>query len=112
VSGRARIETAENAIVRPIVVGRCDGDSLPIHRHVSRPMQAGLKAGVIDPAVGHMCGPVTFAGPFAIGHECVAEVVEVGAAVTGVTVGDRVVVPWAVSCGTCAHCARGLTASA
>jgi threonine dehydrogenase-like Zn-dependent dehydrogenase len=105
-----RIETAEDAIVRPIVVSRCDGDTLPIHRHVSRPMQAGLKAGVIDPAVGHICGPVPFAGPFAIGHECVAEVVEVGAAVPGVTVGDRVVVPWAVSCGTCAHCDRGLTA--
>ena len=105
-----RIETAEDAIVRPIVVSRCDGDTLPIHRHVSRPMQAGLKAGVIDPAVGHICGPVPFAGPFAIGHECVAEVVEVGAAVTGVTMGDRVVVPWAVSCGTCAHCDRGLTA--
>jgi threonine dehydrogenase-like Zn-dependent dehydrogenase len=105
-----RIETADEAIVRPIVVSRCDGDTLPIHRHVSRAMQAGLRAGVIDPAVGHICGPVPFAAPFAIGHECVAEVVEVGAAVTEVAVGDLVVVPWAVSCGTCEHCRRGLTA--
>ena len=96
-----RIETAEEAIVRPIVVSRCDGDTLPIHRHVSRAMQAGLRAGVIDPAVGHICGAVPFAAPFAIGHECVAEVVEVGAAVTESAVGDLVVVPWAVSCGTC-----------
>jgi threonine dehydrogenase-like Zn-dependent dehydrogenase len=105
-----QIETAEDAIVRPIVVSRCDGDTLPIHRHVSRAMQAGLRARMIDSSVGHICGAVPFAGPFAIGHECVAEVVELGASVSGLAVGDRVVVPWAVSCGTCAHCQRGLTA--
>ena len=98
-----------DAIVRPFVVGRCDGDALPIHRHVSRALQAGLKAGVIDPAVGHICGALPFAGPFAIGHECVAEVVAVGDAVSGLAVGDRVVVPWSVSCGECEHCRRGLT---
>ena len=109
-AARAADRDGEDAIVRPIVASRCDGDTLPIHRHVSRAMQAGLRAGVIDPAVGHICGPVPFAAPFAIGHECVAEVVELGAAVTGVAVGDLVVVPWAVSCGTCEHCRRGLTA--
>lgn len=105
-----RMESDEDAIVRPIVVGRCDGDTLPVHHRVSRALQAGLRTGVIDPAVGHICGPVPFAPPFAIGHECVAEVVEVGAAVTGVAAGDRVAVPWAVSCGRCEHCRRGLTA--
>jgi alcohol dehydrogenase len=105
-----RIEAPDEAIVRPIVVSRCDGDTLPIHHRVSRAMQAGLRAGVIDPSVGHICGAVPFAGPFAIGHECVAEVVELGASVSGLSAGDRVVVPWAVSCGTCAHCRRGLTA--
>src|SRR3954470_21119969 len=98
-----------DAIVRPIVVSRCDGDALPIHRHISRAMQAGLKAGVIDPAVGHICGPVPFAGPFAIGHECIAEVVAIGDAVRERAVGDRVVVPWSVSCGECEPCRRGLT---
>jgi len=52
---------------------------------------------------------VPFAGPFAIGHECVAEVVAVGDAVSGLAVGDRVVVPWSVSCGACERCRRGLT---
>lgn len=103
------LQAPTDAIVRPIVVSRCDGDALPVHRHVSRAMQAGLKAGVIDPAVGHICGAVPFAGPFAIGHECIAEVVKTGDAVRGVAVGDRVVVPWSVSCGECEPCRRGLT---
>lgn len=72
-------------------------------------MQLGLIAGAIDPAVGHICGPVPFAGPFAIGHECIAEVVDVGCEVRSVFVGDRVVVPWSVSCGECDACRRGLT---
>ncbi|GGL42415.1 alcohol dehydrogenase catalytic domain-containing protein [Phycicoccus endophyticus] len=99
------VGSPRGAVVRPFVVSRCDGDTLPIHRRVSRVMQAGL----LDPAVGHICGPVPFAGPFAIGHECIAEVVEVGTEVRQVRVGDRVVVPWAVSCGECASCVRGLT---
>ncbi|MEU6701751.1 alcohol dehydrogenase catalytic domain-containing protein [Pseudonocardia sp. NPDC046786] len=101
--------TEADAIVRPIAVSRCDGDVLPIHNRVSRAMQAGLRTGLIDPAVGHICGPVPFAGPFAIGHECVAEVVEVGNDVRTVAIGDRVVVPWSVSCGDCDTCRRGLT---
>ena len=98
-----------DAIVRPFVAARCDGDTLPIHRPVSRVMQAGLAVRVIDPAVGCMCGAVPFKGPFAIGHECVAQVLAVGANVQRVRVGQTVVVPWAVSCGTCERCLRGLT---
>jgi threonine dehydrogenase-like Zn-dependent dehydrogenase len=103
------LQAPSDAIVRPIVVSRCDGDTLPVHRRVSRALQLGLKAGVIDPAVGHICGAVPFAGPFAIGHECIADIVAVGAAVTARSVGDRVVVPWSVSCGECAACRDGLT---
>ncbi|WOC14031.1 zinc-dependent alcohol dehydrogenase [Gordonia sp. MP11Mi] len=99
-----------DAIVRPFVAGRCDGDTLPIHRHVSRAMQVGIRVGLIDPVVASICGAVPFKGPIGIGHECVAEVVEVGPAATGVDVGDIVVVPWAVSCGDCVPCRRGLTA--
>jgi len=73
-------------------------------------MQVGLKAGLIDPVVASILGPVPFHGPFGIGHECVAQVTEVGSAVLGLAVGDVVVVPWAVSCGTCRECALGLTA--
>jgi alcohol dehydrogenase len=98
-----------DAIVRPFVAGRCDGDTLPIHRPVSRAMQIGMAVRAIDPVVGCICGAVPFKGPFAIGHECVAQVVAVGAGVEQVHVGQTVVVPWAVSCGTCAQCRRGLT---
>ncbi len=104
------VQEPSDAIVRPFIAGRCDGDTLPIHRHVSRPMQLGLRAGLIDPVVASICGPVPFRGPFGIGHECIAEVLETGSAVTGLARGDRVVVPWAVSCGACTECSRGLTA--
>jgi alcohol dehydrogenase len=103
------VEDDRDAIVRPFVAGRCDGDTLPIHRPVSRALQAGIALHVIDPVVAHVCGRVPFQGPFAIGHECVAEVVAVGPAVRRVTVGERVIVPWAVSCGTCPPCLVGLT---
>jgi len=99
-----------DAIVRPFVAGRCDGDTMPIHRHVSRAMQLGMRAGLIDPVVGNICGQVPFQGPFGIGHECVAEVIEVGAGITTLRRGDVVVVPWAVSCGDCRECRLGLTA--
>ena len=95
--------------MRPFVAGRCDGDTLPIHRPVSRAMQVGIAIRAIDPIVACVCGRVPFKGPFAIGHECVAQVVAVGAGVQRVRTGDTVVVPWAVSCGTCAQCRRGLT---
>lgn len=44
------------------------------------------------------------------GHEAVGEVVAVGDAVTSVAVGDRVVIPFTTSCGTCEPCRAGLSA--
>jgi alcohol dehydrogenase len=67
------------ALVRPLAVSRCDLDL---------PMAA---AGI-------------FPGPFAVGHEIAAEVVEVGAEVTRLRPGDRVLVPFQVSCGGCVAC--------
>ena len=52
-----------------------------------------------------------FKGPYAFGHECVAEVLAIGDAVRGVRPGDRVLVPFQISCGACERCRRGLTAS-
>jgi threonine dehydrogenase-like Zn-dependent dehydrogenase len=43
-----------------------------------------------------------------LGHEFMGEVVEVGPAVTNLQVGDRVVVPFPISCGACYNCERGL----
>jgi threonine dehydrogenase-like Zn-dependent dehydrogenase len=43
-----------------------------------------------------------------LGHEFMGEVVEVGSAVTNLAPGDRVVVPFTISCGHCAQCERGM----
>jgi threonine dehydrogenase-like Zn-dependent dehydrogenase len=52
-------------------------------------------------------------GPFLgegdiLGHEPMGVVAEIGSGVTELKVGDRVVVPFNVSCGTCFMCGQGL----
>ncbi|MET7730054.1 alcohol dehydrogenase catalytic domain-containing protein [Streptomyces sp. NPDC005402] len=74
------------AIVAPVAATPCDVDSSILAGH-----------GFIEP-------------PFALGHECVARVVETGDAVTAVTPGGLVVVPWSINCGACGRCRAGLTA--
>ncbi|RIK98042.1 MAG: dehydrogenase [Proteobacteria bacterium] len=81
-----RLAGAREALVRPLVVTLCD---------IDRPM--------VD-------GRFPVPGPIALGHEFVAEVVEVGDAVSTVAVGDRVIVPFQISCGACDRCHDGLTA--
>ena len=71
------------ALVRPVAVATCDLDALIIQ------------------------GASPFEPPFPIGHECVAEVVEVGDQVTGVAAGQLASVPFQVSCGTCPSCLQG-----
>lgn len=83
----ARLEGPGEALVRPLAVSRCDID-LP------------YVTGMLPPP-----------RPFALGHECVGEVTAVGEAVTTVGVGDRVIVPFQISCGACARCRRGHTGS-
>jgi threonine dehydrogenase-like Zn-dependent dehydrogenase len=68
-----------DAIVRPLAVARCDLDA-------------------------SMAAFGIFPGPFPVGHETVAEVVAVGDEVTAHRPGDRVVVPFQVSCGACPPC--------
>jgi threonine dehydrogenase-like Zn-dependent dehydrogenase len=43
-----------------------------------------------------------------LGHEFMGEVVEVGPGVTNLAIGDRVVVPFPISCGNCFYCEREL----
>ena len=75
------------ALVRPVAVATCDLDSLII------------------------TGESPFAAPFAIGHECVAEVLDVGDGVRSFERGQLVSVPFQISCGDCAACRRGRTAN-
>ncbi len=81
-----RIQADGEALVRPLAVARCDIDLF-------------LTSGAF---------PIR--EPFALGHECVAEVVAVGDAVRTVEIGQRAVVSFQVSCGRCASCRAGHTA--
>jgi threonine dehydrogenase-like Zn-dependent dehydrogenase len=80
------LRSGQEAIVAPVAATSCDVDSAILAGH-----------GFIDP-------------PFALGHECVARVVETGDTVTTVAPGDLVVVPWSINCGSCDNCRAGLTA--
>jgi threonine dehydrogenase-like Zn-dependent dehydrogenase len=46
-----------------------------------------------------------------LGHEFMGEIVEVGSEVKNLKTGDRVVVPFTISCGNCFFCKKGLWAS-
>ena len=102
------------ALVRPLAVARCDLDAAILR---GRAPFRGRALHWLRDALPHRLGRdgifrrAPFAGPFAFGHECVAEVVAVGAEVTAARVGDRVVVPFQISCGVCDRCLRGLTAA-
>ena len=75
------------ALVRPLAVARCD----------------------IDPFL--VSGFLPQGEPFALGHEAVVEIAGLGDAVRGLAVGQRAVVSFQLSCGSCASCGAGHTAS-
>lgn len=81
-----QIGDADAALVRPVAAAMCDVDPFIINGHF----------------------PVGM--PVAIGHEFVAEIVELGSAVVEFSAGQLVVVPFQISCGDCDRCAAGLTA--
>lgn len=102
------------AIVRPLAVARCDLDLAVLRAEAPfRGRAMHWLRNHLPPAIGQkgMFKNAPFKGPYAFGHECVAEVVEVGSAVRGARPGDRVVVPFQISCGACTRCDRHLTAS-
>ncbi len=73
------------AIVRPIVVGRCDLDTM------------------------YVTGRMPLASGEPIGHEIIAEIIELGSDVNRFHVGQRVIVAAQISCGQCRRCRLGLT---
>ena len=78
---------ASDVVVRVTAAGICGSD---LHPYLGR--ERGLDRGTV------------------MGHEFVGEVAEVGAAVRGLSVGDRVVAPFTTCCGNCFYCRTGLTA--
>ncbi len=103
------LQSPQEAIVRPFAAARCDLDAAPLFHDVTLPTKFGLAIHYLDPLVRDMLGSDPFKGPYAFGHECVAEVIECGSQVKTVKRGDHVVVPWAISCGHCFNCGHGLT---
>src|SRR4051794_20080559 len=81
------LSTPASALVRPVAVATCDLD------------------------LGIVTGEAPLPGPFAFGHEFVADVVAIGDEVRDIAIGRRVVVPFQINCGSCEPCARGLTGS-
>jgi S-(hydroxymethyl)glutathione dehydrogenase/alcohol dehydrogenase len=64
-------------------------------------------SGVCHSDLSAMSGVLPNKRPFVLGHEGSGDVVEVGADVTSVAVGDKVTVCWIPPCGRCAFCLRG-----
>ena len=81
------LEGDGQAIVRPLSVATCDLDTALMH------------------------GRAPYRGPCGLGHEGVAEVVDVGDDVGGLQPGQRVTVSFQIFCGECAPCREGRTAS-
>ncbi len=77
------ISAPTDALIRPIAVSTCDLDQVIVHSRVPVP------------------GSET---PFAIGHEGVGEVLEVGPGVIGLRRGDVVAMSYHISCGACDRC--------
>src|SRR3954451_18298066 len=82
---RPTIEHHNDAIVRESLAAICESDL-----HLYHGMMPDLR-------VGHL-----------FGHEFIGVVDEVGSSVRNLQVGDRVLVPFNIFCGTCWYCARGL----
>ncbi|MDY6914021.1 MAG: alcohol dehydrogenase catalytic domain-containing protein [Planctomycetota bacterium] len=82
-----KIINPDDVLIRIDVVGVCGSD---VHYY---------KTGRI--------GSLVVEFPFPVGHECAGEVVRVGPEVTGIEVGQRVVVDPLINCGRCDQCLTG-----
>jgi threonine dehydrogenase-like Zn-dependent dehydrogenase len=105
---RPEITDKTQAIVRPFAVAKCDLDDAFLFNNIKLKIKIGNVLGLIDPHYKSSFGNL-LNGPFPFGHECVAEVVEVGDAVKNLKIGDVVSVPFQISCGFCKNCSNGFT---
>jgi glutathione-independent formaldehyde dehydrogenase len=83
--GDARIEEANDAVIRITTTNICGSD---LHMYEGR---AGVEEGKV------------------LGHENMGIVEEVGPGVTRIRKGDRVSVPFNIACGSCRSCTQGWT---
>ena len=63
--------------------------------------------GVCHSDLSAMRGTLPQSLPAVLGHEGAGEIVEVGEAVTGLSIGDHVIVCWLPACGHCRYCIGG-----
>jgi threonine dehydrogenase-like Zn-dependent dehydrogenase len=103
-----KIQHSKEAIIRPFVAARCDGDSIFLFHNFSKAIRLGVNIHFLDQRVLDVFGKRPFAGPFCVGHECIGEIVETGDDVQQFRKGQVVIVPWAISCGTCTICNSGI----
>ncbi len=103
-----KIQHPKEAIIRPFVASRCDGDSIFLFHNFSKAIRLGVNIHFLDKKVLDVFGKNPFAGPFCVGHECIGEVVETGDDVHQFRKGQVVIVPWAISCGICPTCSTGI----
>jgi alcohol dehydrogenase len=75
----------KSVIVRPLTATTCDYDGLVIQ------------------------GLIPSKTPKAMGHEGEGVIINVGDEVSRFQMGDRVIMPWKIACGTCTPCGRGHT---
>jgi threonine dehydrogenase-like Zn-dependent dehydrogenase len=73
-------------IVKPLTVSTCDMDGIVIG------------------------GGMPLRGPVPLGHEGEGVIIDAGDKVRRFKVGDRVIIPWKIACGSCLYCGRGHTA--
>jgi glutathione-independent formaldehyde dehydrogenase len=81
------VESPTDAVVRITSAGICGSD---LHMYEGRTPEGG-------------------GGEMRFGHENMGVVEEVGDAVSSIKVGDRVVMPFNIACGSCFNCTRGFT---
>lgn len=89
------LKEADDVLVKVAWCGICGTD---LHEYMVGP--------IVTPVEPHPLTGATL--PQTLGHEFSASVIEVGAGVTDVRIGDRVAVMPAIVCGKCENCRRGL----
>lgn len=96
-----------HAVGQPLEIAEIELDEPRSHEVVVRMAAVGICGTDLHQVKGDFQRPT----PMVLGHEGAGVVEDVGADVTGVRRGDRVVLSWAPSCGACAGCRRGRPAT-